>query len=543
MSQWSNAQGVCWNAHNATNADGIKGPQQEQHHREIDVAKIAVGGFHHETNCFLPSRTDFAYFQSHRDRPPLVRGADVLKWLTNTSFGLSGFLEVMSGKHEIVPLLWTSGGAGGLVTRDAFERISAELVSALSLNMPVDAIYLDLHGAMVTEDFEDGEGEVLRRIRAAVGPDIPIVISLDYHANVTPQMVELTDGMAAYYTYPHVDREQTGQRAAKILSTIIERGRPNGRSLRKIPFLIPLNFQSTLIEPSKGIVASSAKAEGGDVLSVAYLAGFPPADLYNCGPSVIVHAHTQEQADAAADRLTNQIIAAEAHFIQPLFGVDEGVAKAIELAKTASRPIVVADTQDNPGCGGTADTTGVLEALVRLGAQDAVLGIFWDPEAAAIAHRAGEGKTIRVALGGKYGPAGVKPYEADFVVSRLGSGQIVSSGVAIGRRKIDLGPMATLTVGGVSVVVSSKRMQAHDRELFRHVGIEPQTQKILALKSAVHFRAEFEPMAEAVIVVLAPGGHIVDPREYDYARLRAGVRLGPLGPNFKPGAATTSASN
>jgi microcystin degradation protein MlrC len=498
------------------------------------VARIAVGGFHHETNCFLPSRTDFAYFQSHRDRPPLVRGQDVLKWLTNTSFGLSGFMEVMSGQHEMVPLLWTSGGAGGLVTRDAFERISAELIGELSLRMPVDAVYLDLHGAMVTEDFEDGEGEVLRRIRAAVGPEIPIVISLDYHANVTPAMVELTDGMAAYYTYPHVDREQTGQRAARILSTILERGKPTGRALRKIPFLIPLNFQSTLIEPSKGIVERSAKAEGGDVLNVAYLAGFPPADLHQCGPSVIVHAYTQDKADAAADALARQIAAAESDFIQPLFGVDEGIGKAIEIARTASRPVVIADTQDNPGCGGTADTTGVLEALVRLGAEGAVLGIFWDPEAAAMAHRAGEGSTIRIALGGKYGPAGVKPYEADFLVSRLGSGQIVSSGVAIGRRKIDLGPMATLTVGGVTVVVSSKRMQAHDRELFRHVGIEPQEQKILALKSAVHFRAEFEPMAETVIVVLAPGGHVVDPGAYDYTRLRAGVRLGPLGPGFAP---------
>jgi microcystin degradation protein MlrC len=144
-----------------------------------------------------------------------------------------------------------------------------------------------------------------------------------------------------------------------------------------------------------------AKAEGGDILSAAYLAGFPPADLQNCGPSVIVHAYTQDQADAAADRLADQIVAAEADFIQPLFGVDEGISKAIEIAKTASRPVVVADTQDNPGCGGTADTTGVLEALVRLGAKDAVLGIFWDPDAAAMAHQAGEGKTIWLALGGE----------------------------------------------------------------------------------------------------------------------------------------------
>lgn len=497
------------------------------------MARIAVGGFHHETNCFLPSRTDFAYFQSHRDRPPLVRGQDVLKWLTNTSFALSGFMEVMSSQHEMVPLLWTSGGAGGLVTRDAFERISAELVGALSVSMPVDAIYLDLHGAMVTEDFEDGEGELLRRIRAAVGPDLPLVISLDYHANVTPQMVELTDGMAAYYTYPHVDRAQTGRRAARILSTILVSGRPHGRALRKIPFLLPLNFQSTLIEPSKGIVDASASAEQGEILSAAYLAGFPPSDLHDCGPSVIVHAATQKAADAAADALAQKIVAAEADFLQPLFETDEGILKAIEVAKTASRPVVVADTQDNPGCGGTADTTGVLEALVRLKVENAVLGIFWDPEAAAAAHRAGEGKTIRIALGGKHGPAGVKPYEADFLVTRVAPGQMRTSGRAIGGRNIDLGPMATLKIDGVTVVVSSKRMQAHDRELFRHVGIEPEAQKILALKSAVHFRAEFEPMSETVIVVVAPGGHVVDPGAYDYRRLRAGVRLGPLGPQFK----------
>ena len=134
------------------------------------MARIAVGGFHHETNCFVAERTDFAYFASHRDRPPLVRGKDVIEWLGDTSFALSGFLRAMASRHEIVPLLWTSGGAGGLVTADAYERIAGELVGRLSAAMPVDAVYLDLHGAMVSEPFEDGEGELLRRVRAAVGP-------------------------------------------------------------------------------------------------------------------------------------------------------------------------------------------------------------------------------------------------------------------------------------------------------------------------------------------------------------------------------------
>src|SRR6185312_6479803 len=118
--------------------------------------------------------------ESHRDRPPLVRGDDVLTWFRDISFGLSGFLKRMAAEHEIVPLLWTSGGAGGIVTADAFERIAGELIGRLSAALPVDAVYLDLHGAMVTEPFEDGEGELLRRLRAVVGPKVPIVISLDY---------------------------------------------------------------------------------------------------------------------------------------------------------------------------------------------------------------------------------------------------------------------------------------------------------------------------------------------------------------------------
>src|SRR5215210_5306546 len=159
------------------------------------MARIAVGGFHHETHCFVPTRTDFEYFAGHRDRPPLVRGPEVLEWLGNTSFALSGFLSDMGDAHEYVALVWTSGGAGGMVTRDAFERIAGEMVGMLSQQMPVDAIYLDLHGAGVTEDFEDPEGELLRRIRACIGPNVPIVISLDYHANVTEQMTRTTDGI------------------------------------------------------------------------------------------------------------------------------------------------------------------------------------------------------------------------------------------------------------------------------------------------------------------------------------------------------------
>lgn len=495
------------------------------------MARIAIGGFHHETNCFVDARTDFAYFASHRDRPPLVYGDEVVQWLTGTTFAIAGFMGVMRSRHTLVPLLWTSGGAGGMVTRDAFERIACSMVGDLSKAMPVDAVYLDLHGAMVTEDFEDGEGELLRRVRAAVGPEVPIAVSLDYHANVTPGMVDLADAMIAYRTYPHVDRVETGQYAAKAMEALLQRGRPAGRALRKVPFLIPLNGQCTLVDPSRSVVARSRVAEDG-LVNLSYLAGFPPSDLYWCGPSVIAHAWAQEDADRAADEMLAAIVADEANFAETMVPPEEGVARAIDVARSAARPVVIADTQDNPGCGGTADATGLLKALVAANAQGAVLGFLCDAEAAVAAHAAGEGAKIKIALGGRSGPAGVTPLEATFAVTRLGNGRFQSDGAVSGGRKIDVGPMALLTVGGVGVAVTSKRLQAYDQAGFRHLGIEPATQKILALKSTCHYRAEFEPLAEEVIVVLAPGYYLADPTLYPFCRLRPGVRLKPLGPAF-----------
>ena len=301
---------------------------------------------------------------------------------------------------------------------------------------------------------------------------MPIAISLDYHANVTPEMVELTDSLVGYRTYPHVDRPETGQFAARAMSVLLERGRPPGRALRKLPFLIPLNDQCTLVEPSKGVVAHSVVAEGG-LINLSYLAGFPPSDLYWCGPAVIAHAWSQEAADRAADALTREIALRESEFAVPMVSPDDGVREAMALARTASRPVVLCDTQDNPGCGSSADTTGVLETLVRLGAERAVVGYFCDAEAAAAAHKAGTGADIAIALGGRSGPAGVVPFNATFRVTRLGTGKMRTTGAVSGGREVDLGPMALLTIGGVGVAVTSKRMQALDQAPFRHLGVEP----------------------------------------------------------------------
>ncbi|PPR63787.1 MAG: hypothetical protein CFH10_00415 [Alphaproteobacteria bacterium MarineAlpha4_Bin2] len=499
------------------------------------MARIAHGGFMHETNCFVPMRTDYEYFAKGGENPPLARGEEIFERLTGNSFGTSGFLDEMRDKHELVPLIWGAGGAGGYVTDDAFERIVCELVGRLSQALPVDAVYLDLHGAMCSLAHEDAEGEVLRRVRAAIGPDIPLVVSLDYHANVTSQIVELTDGMAVYLTYPHIDRQHTGGRAARILQRVLDEGRPTYRAFRKAPFLLPLNFQCTLVEPSKSIVEATVAVEGGLILDLCYAAGFPPSDLYQCGPAVICHGYDKKAVEGAADRIEGMIRDNEERFSERLYRPDEAVEEAMRIAASAEKPVILADTQDNPGCGGTCDTTGLLEALVRQNAQGVAMCVMNDPVAAALAHDAGEGAELEIELGGKHDIPGDNPFKGKFKVTKLANGQFTATGRSIPGRKVNLGPTALLTIGGVHIFTASRRMQAFDQDILRHVGIEPSEQKILALKSTCHFRADFDYIAEKTLIVLAPGGHVVDVTQYPFKNLRPGVRLMPMGPEFRPG--------
>jgi len=498
------------------------------------MARIAIGGFLHETNCFVPMRTDYEYYARGGEFPPLARRGEVVERTTGGPFGMSGFLDAIDPAHELVPLIWGHAGAGGYITDDCFERIVGELVGMLSAAMPVDAVYLDLHGAMCSETFPDAEGEVLRRVRAAVGPDVPVVITLDYHVNLTEQIVENCDGMAIYLTYPHIDRQHTGGRSAKILMRILEEGIPTGKAIRRMPFLLPLNFQCTLVEPTKAIIEASVAGEGGDIMNLSYGAGFPPSDLAECGPAVVCHAHTQAAADAAADRLAAMVIAREPEYAEPLLEADAAVVQAMEIAASASKPVIIADTQDNPGCGGTCDTTGLLESLHRHGAEGVAMCVMWDDDAAAAAHAAGVGGEVTLDLGGKHEIEGDKPFHGTFEVTALSDGKFTTTGKSIPGRNVNLGPTAVLRIGGISIVVASRRMQAYDQDIFRHIGIDPAAQKILALKSTCHFRADFDHIAEKTLIALTPGAHIVDPRVYPYKYLRAGVRLLPEGPEFVP---------
>lgn len=494
---------------------------------------IAVGGFQHETNTFAPHLAPFEAFERADSWPGLTTGDALFDAMAGLNIPLSGFIDsARQAGHHLLPLCWCSAEPSGYVTRDAFERVADLICYSLGNAESVDAVYLDLHGAMVTEHYEDGEGELLRRVRDLVGDEVPIVISLDLHANVTAGMVEHSDAMTIYRTYPHLDMAVTGARAYDLLCTIMS-GQSLHKAMRKIPFLFPLSSQCTDFDPCKSFYSQLTEMSLRPGLSSAdFATGFPPADIAECGAAIVAYGEDRSSVEAAAEQLYQQVLAAEAEFNFELLNPDDAVVRA--MANASDKPVILADAQDNPGAGGTSDTTGLLEALVRNGARQAVIAVMYDPEIADMAHAAGVGAELETALGGKSGLIGIEPYQARFKVEALGDGRFTYTGAMNLNSKAQLGNMALLRVidenSEVRIVVGSSRSQCLDLAMIRHLGIEPTEQRIVAVKSTVHFRADFDPIAAETLVVIAPGIHPCKLVDLDYKNLRAGVRLEPLGP-------------
>jgi microcystin degradation protein MlrC len=499
------------------------------------MTRIAVGGFLHETNTFAPTRAVYDAFVHGGGWPPMREGTRLLERMRNINVGIAGFIPAAEAEGwQLVPTIWCAASPSAHVTRDAYERVAKTIVDGIKAAGALDGVYLDLHGAMVAEHLDDGEGEILSRVRKVVGSDLPLVVSLDLHANVTPQMVEHADALIAYRTYPHIDMADTGRAAARHLALLLRAKQKFAKAFRQIPFLIPISWQCTRDEPCKSIYKKLAALQSDAVPTLSFAPGFPAADFPDCGASVFAYGRTQADADHAADQIAQLITSHENDFDGRIYTPDEGVLTAMELAKHAAKPIVIADTQDNPGAGGDSDTTGMLRALVRNGATRAAIGIIVDPESARAAHAAGDGATLALALGGKSGILGEAPFNASFVVERLSDGKFTAPGPYFGGSRMSLGPSACLRVGDIRVVVASRKAQLADQAMFRFVGIEPLEQSILVNKSSVHFRADFEPIAEKIIICAAPGAMPADTAALPWTRLRPGIRIKPNGPTFAP---------
>lgn len=498
------------------------------------MPRIAIGGFHHETNTFAPVKADLEDFENCPGRPRAPRGAEIIEETTGLNISIAGFIEQAHDKgYDLIPTHWANATPSAHVTDRAFETITGRILEDLRAALPVDGVYLCLHGAMVTESYQDGEGELLRRVRDVVGRDIPIVASLDLHCNMTQQMVDLSTALVAYRTYPHVDPAETGRRAAQLLDRILQDGAAPAKTLRRPPFLIPLVWQCSMIEPANSIYERLKALErvSPGVYSLSFTPGFPAADIAECGPAVVAYANSPHEADEAADEITRMVNNAEGEFNGTLYAPDEAVLLA--MRRYDGKPIILADTQDNPGAGGASDTVGILESMVRNGADDAVFAMLYDPPAAAAAHAAGIGAPLNLSVGASTGQPGQTPFTSSFIVDALSDGEFTGTGPMKVGTRFHLGPTAVLRIGGIKVIVTSAKTQVSDQSILRHIGIEPRDQKIIALKSSVHFRNDFTKMAGDILIVVSPGPNVADHLALDYRNLRAGLRLTPLGPEFK----------
>src|SRR5476649_702614 len=255
------------------------------------MTRIAVGGFLHETNTFAPTKATYDDFVHGGGWPAMAQGADVLKVMRKINVGLAGFVEAAeTNGWELVPTISCGASPSAHVTRDAYERIVKVMIDGIAAAGPLDAVYLDLHGAMVSEHLDDGEGEILARVREVIGKELPLVVSLDLHANVTPEMVEHADALIAYRTNPHVDMADTGRAAGKHLALLLRTKQRFAKAFRQLPFLIPISWQCTNDEPAKAIYRKLAALESEAVATLSFAPGFPAADFPDCGQSVFARS-------------------------------------------------------------------------------------------------------------------------------------------------------------------------------------------------------------------------------------------------------------
>ena len=468
------------------------------------MPRVAIAGFQHETNSLSPVTTELAAFEMADSWPGLLTGAGVIDGTRGLNLPIAGFAQAAQ-EHgaDLVPILWCAAEPAGHVSDAAFDDIAGRIVDGILRAGPIDAIYLDLHGAMITQSDRDGEGLLLSRLRARVGPELPIVISLDLHANVSARMVDLTDTICIFRTYPHLDMARTGARAWTRLETCLRNGPPK-KAFRQAAFVIPLTAQYTGVDPGKSLYDRLPDDEGALVeLALGFTAGATPDRV----PSVLAYADTAALADQLADDTLADLNRARPAFDATTMDADKAVAEA--LANTLPRPVVLADVQDNPGAGASSDTTGLLRALVRAGADGVLMGLMHDPEMARKAHSAGVGAKIEGELGGRSAIPEDCPYPGRFRVEALTDGLCEYTGEMYGGGTAKLGPSCVLSLldagAEIRVVVSSIRNQCLDTAHFSSFGMNPEDARIICVKSTVHFRAAFEPIASRVIAVASPG--------------------------------------
>jgi microcystin degradation protein MlrC len=483
--------------------------------------KIGIAMMSHETNTFSPVITDLDRFSGGRSEP--ISGEAALKTYRGTASCLGGYIEVAERENVIIEMgIAASAAPSGPVENDAYEYMCDAIVK---LSDEVDALLLDLHGAMATKSFDDGEGELLRRIRAS-NPNLPVAISLDMHANITQLMVSNCDVLAGYHTYPHIDMDSTAVRAAEAFFAMLNGTAKPVLRWGNAPMLPHVMRQGTDDQPNASLQARAIELEQQDCLGVSVFTGFPHADIYDAGFSVVVM--TDDKAELAlsyANDLLNKAWQAREDFVYQIEPLSESMDKAAKAATASGEgPVIVLDHYDNTASGGTMDTTEVLSAVLEAGLKRVAVFGFYDPQVVEQMASAGVGSTVTVELGGKLTmPALV---EQSKPITLTGEVKLISNGkfqaqVAMARGlTVNMGKSAVLSVGSVDIAIISRHIEPYDPECFRSLGMEPSAYQFVMLKSRIHYRVGFKAMAKEIIECAGCGVCTSDYNQITFEKVR-----------------------
>jgi microcystin degradation protein MlrC len=471
--------------------------------------QVAILSLMLESNRFAPVTVEADYL----DRCYLV-GEEVLAALRTPESVLPaeilGFCSAMDATcaWTPIPILVGLVEAGGPLDHGFYRATVDEMRARLQAALPLDGVYIANHGAMITTANLDPDGEIFAMVRSVVGPDVPVVATLDLHGNVSERMVENADLIVSYRTNPHVDMRARGAEAGRAMVDMFGGMRPCTAFVR-LPLVPPTVTLRTEAGPYADLIAYGQTKLSDDILNVSILGGFAYSDTPKNGLAILVAGRNGPGAARAVARdIAARAWADHRRYVPALTPLDDAVAQAVEVGRDPSRrPLILADVADNPGGGGRGNTTWLLEALHKARATGVVLGIFNDPALAREAHARGEGATFDAIFNRDERDPFSRRLETRATVVRLKDGDCVGRRGFYAGRRLNLGPSALLDLGGILVVVISIRNQCADPVFFEMMGIDIAAARTVVVKSRGHFRAGFDEFfgPEQVVEVDAPG--------------------------------------
>ncbi|KON88064.1 MlrC domain protein [Sporosarcina globispora] len=479
--------------------------------------KLLIGQIAHETNTFSNVKTEKESFE--------LWGWDTGECVITKNRNVRNYVGGMIDRaeelgFEIVPTFATFAYPAGVITTETYQALKEELISRIAAESRYDAIVLSLHGAGVTEVAEDLEGDLLKEIRSVIGYEIPIIVTLDLHANLTQTMVDEADAILGNNLYPHTDSYEIGMEAVGLAQSIVQKQLKPSMYLRTLPLIIPTS--TTNLSPAKDVNERCREWEqNGSLIDCTFYHGFPYTNIAQIGVSVLVTTDNQpDLAKKAAEDVASYIWERKEDFYTKHPLPKEAIAQALQHN---GFPVVLNETSDNPGGGTPGDGTFLLRALLEKKPEKAAFGFIYDPEVVEKAFQAGVGSSIEVQLGGKTDNLHGEPIPLKAYVKCLTDGRFIQSSPMGKGAQVNLGRSVRLVSGGVDIIVCSVKSQTLDEQIFLLHGIDVKEYKIIGLKSSQHFRAGFEPISSKIITVDSPGLTTLDFTTFLYSNLKTDV--------------------